>query len=275
VSTRLVTALGADERGHLIGQHLADSGVRIDSASWNLPRTSTAFATIGADGSARYRFDLEWHLPEEPQWQGERVVHVGSVAAFLEPGASAVRGLVEGLGERATVTFDPNIRPALLHSRESAVATVEAISAHARIVKMSDEDASWLYPEWPARDLARRLVDLGANAVVFTLGEDGALAFSRDSELEIPAPPVVVRDTVGAGDTFMAALIAGLLPVNVDAEFGATDQFLPLVRRAIAAASVTVQRSGADLPRKLEVDRAERELAMRLAVQQAAGHFIL
>jgi fructokinase len=273
VSTRVVTAMGTDTRGHLIGQHLADSGVRIDSSSWNLPRTASAVATIGSDGSAQYRFDLERHLPEQPQWQGERVVHVGSVGAFLHPGGSAVQQLVEDLGDRASLTFDPNIRPALLESHGDCIATVEAIAARARVVKMSDEDAGWLYPGWLAVEIASRLLDLGAAAAVFTLGEDGAMAFARDGHVEIPAPQFAVRDTVGAGDTFMAALIEGMLRLDADADAG-TGQLALLVRRAIAAASITVRRPGAHLPDTSEFDRAERELAMQLALQHSVGHCI-
>ena len=204
---RLYTALGHDARGERIAAHLTASGVRIDPSSWSLPRTSTASAHIGPDGSAEYDFDLDWRLPAPPVLAGEQVVHVGSVAAFLEPGATTLEEFLTHVSHHVQVTFDPNIRPALVGDHAAAVDRVERVARMASVVKLSDEDAEWLYPGEPIDRILDRFLGLGADTVAITLGAAGAALASQAARTRLPAPAVQVADTVGAGDTFMAALI--------------------------------------------------------------------
>lgn len=251
VPVRLHTALGRDARGERIAAHIAESGVRVDPRSWSLPRTSTAVAHIAPDGAAQYDFDVDWRLPDPPVLAGERVVHVGSVAAFLEPGATTLgRFLAHGSSDVA-ITFDPNIRPALVGKHEAAVDRVQRIARMATAVKLSDEDAAWLYPGDSIDQVLDRLLSLGAETVAITLGADGAALASRTARVQVAAPAVHVADTVGAGDTFMAALI----DAGFSQRAGALDE--DALRRmgahAAAAASITVQRNGADLPSRREV----------------------
>lgn len=253
VPVRFHTALARDERGERIAEHLAADGVDIVEASWSLDATSSALADIDREGVAHYTFDVTWALPTEPAPGPAAIIHVGSVAAFLEPGASVLERALGRTDPHTLITFDPNIRAALLPDRESVVTRFERLAASADVVKLSDEDAAWLYPDDSEDILVRRLLATGARLVAVTHGGSGVMLATGDIVMTVPAPAVTVRDTVGAGDTFMAAVIAGMLRdpgILSEADPAALDT---LGRYAVAAAALTVQRVGADLPTGAEV----------------------
>lgn len=253
---RLLTALGSDARGRRITELLAQSGVKIDPASWSLQRTATAAALIDARGVAQYEFDIEWHVPEPIRLGGARVVHLGSIAAFLPPGADTLTAFVDELRGQARVTFDPNIRPALVGSHASAVARVEHLASRSHVVKLSDEDAGWLWPAASSDEVIDHLLECGATLVALTLGGAGAAAATRDHRIQIAAPTVSVVDTVGAGDTFMAALIHRLVTHPDLLDRTSESELIRAVHFAATAASITVQRAGADLPTAKDVHAA-------------------
>lgn len=255
VDVALLTDLGRDERGARVAAHLASSAVRVLPDSFSDTATSTAAAFIGPDGGASYDFDVHWNpradrLPIRP-----RIVHTGSIAAFLAPGADAVRALIRDIGA-AELTFDPNIRPALIGSRSEAMPAFEATASVASVVKLSAEDAEWLYPGWSPREVLETIRGLGPRIVVMTLGVQGSLMSVRDEIVEIPGVPVDVVDTIGAGDTYMASLIASLLE-HPGRSFS-TRRARDIGRRASCAAALTISRAGADLPRAAELERALR-----------------
>ncbi|MDQ7993220.1 MAG: carbohydrate kinase [Propionicimonas sp.] len=253
IPVRFRTALGPDVRGERIAGHLAASGVVVDPASFVLDRTATAIAHLDPDRSARYEFDIQWRIDGPIALGGAGVVHVGSLGCYLEPGAETVRGFVRHVAGRARVTFDPNIRPALVHDRAAARRATEEIAAMSDLVKLSDEDAGWLYPGVSPQAVLQGFLARGARVVAMTLGRRGAVLASREASVEIDGRPVVVQDTVGAGDSFMAALVScqasGLLGTGADS-LRAAGTF------AVAAASVAVGRRGADLPTRAEIDHA-------------------
>jgi fructokinase len=251
---QLLTAVGDDERGAALARHLNQSAVGVLGRPQVLARTSTAEAVLAADGSASYGFDIEWRLPEAPR-PSPAVVHACSIGAVLEPGASGVRRLLEDLRPIATVSYDINARPAVTGSGPELVASVEAVVALADIVKASDEDLAVLYPGEPQRGVDR-LLDLGAPAVVLTRGRSGASWFGLDGRVDVPAAEVEVADTIGAGDTFGAAVIDGLW--ELDALGGrlaelTADEIGSVLRHAARAAAVTVSRPGADPPYRHEL----------------------
>lgn len=256
---RLLTALGTDARGHRIERHLTDSGVVVDPRSWVLDHTSTARATIQPDGSARYDFDINWILESATDPLTEDVLHVGSVGTFLSPGADQVLRMVEHAATGTIVSFDPNIRSALIGDRSGAIARVESITELSDLVKLSDEDAAWLYPEWDVGAVADHFLESGARIIAITMGGNGVLLASPHARTHVPAPATTVHDTVGAGDTFSAGLIDAILHERSLLDESDERALLAVGRQAAAAAAITVQRPGADPPTRAELNRAIRE----------------
>lgn len=252
VPTTLVTALGDDARGDRVAEHLAASGVDLADGARSLAATSTAVARLGADGAATYDFDLHWELPAGPL-PAAPVVHAGSLGLFLPPGAEVVRAELERAAERSLVTLDPNARPTLVPDAEATRAAFEQACAHAHVVKLSDEDADWLYPGTSVDAVVDRLLGLGLRLVGVTRGAAGVRLASPAASTDVPAPAARVADTIGAGDSFMGALVQQLVTRDlaadlVDGRALTTVELDAIGGFAAAVAAVTVSRPGADPP---------------------------
>jgi fructokinase len=252
---QLLTAFGDDERGAVLARHLNQSAVGLVGDPHALDRTATALATLAADGSASYTFDIEWRLNDVPDLQPV-AVHACSIGAVLEPGATDVRRLLEDLRPSATISYDVNARPAVTGAGPDLVRAVEEVAALADLVKASDEDLDVLYPGEPVGQVVDRLLGLGPSAVVVTRGRHGALWFGAGTRVDVPATEAEVADTIGAGDSFGAAVIDSLWDLNAlggrltglesgDVEF--------VLRQAARAAAITVSRPGADPPYRHEL----------------------
>lgn len=259
----LMTWIGPDARGTRIGQHLADSGVTLLPGSHNAARTPTAAAQLGADGAAQYTFDIDWDLPSPvPALPPDNdCLHVGSIGAVLEPGGSKVLALCEEQRLSQLVSFDPNIRPALMGWQETVRARAEALVSLSDVVKLSDEDAAWLYPELTPEEVAELWLSRGPALVAVTLGGSGALAATVEGVVRIDAPQVQVADTVGAGDTFSAGLLDALArrgQLSLDARPALhalhRDETEQVLQHAARLAAITVTRPGADPPWASELD---------------------
>ncbi|GAA1187971.1 fructokinase [Kitasatospora gansuensis] len=250
--TTLLTQLGQDPLGDLIRAHLGSAGVSVLTDDQQ-PPTPTAIVSLDERGSAAYEFAIGWSL-RTTAVPSARYVHLGSIASVLEPGAGTARRLLRSLrGSGATVSYDPNIRPALFGERARGIAAVEECVALSHVVKASDEDLEWLYPGVPVRESARRWLALGPRAVFVTCGGRGAFALTPDGEFRTAAAPAEVVDTVGAGDSFMSALLSALVGREPDA------RAVPAaLRAAAAAAAVTVSRAGASPPTAAELAAALR-----------------
>lgn len=253
VPTSFLTALGRDARGEAIAARLAGAGVEILPESWSLAATSTATAEITDDGAAHYEFDLAWELPAEVALPAADHVHVGSVAAFLSPGADRVEDIVRTLRPHATISFDPNIRPALVGPSSEARKRFERLAALADVVKLSDEDAQYLYPRLEAGEAAGAILALGPRVVALTFGGRGSLLVSASGSVEIETVQTTVVDTVGAGDSYMSALLHVLLAAGRPRlEPSDSDELAAAGTYAARAAAITVSRAGAEPPALLE-----------------------
>ncbi len=262
VPTTFATEFADDDRGRLIADHIAASRVDVVQTAAVRERTSTAKALIGSDGSASYVFDLTWEFSRAPHPDGAAIVHVGSVGALRPPGAHRVLDLVEALPREVLVSFDPNIRPALLPSVDETRDLVHRYAARADVVKLSDEDAEWLYPDDPA-SAASRLLEQGASIVVVTRGGEGSVLTTAAGELRIPTHVVEVVDTIGAGDSYMSGLIAALaqqIGVSrvIERRFD-LDDLAEVGRVAALAAGITVSRAGAAPPTTAELDAVAQQ----------------
>lgn len=263
VSTGLLTAIAPDARGICIENHLRSAGVILLPGSRSLTRTASATATLEPDGSARYDFDISWDLAPTAPAHFPRILHTGSIATFLSPGAAAVKSLLEQAHRHCMITYDPNIRPALLGSHQEAQAIFEELVPLTDVVKLSDEDAQWLYPQKSLDETAAHILGLGAGLTVITKGAQGSQFTTSATQVSIPAVKSDVADTIGAGDSYMSALILGFLTRG-------TEGFAPAVldqlgHTAAVAAAITVQRPGANPP-TLE------ELNMAIGAQPAAQY---
>ncbi|WP_395244630.1 carbohydrate kinase [Agromyces sp. MMS24-K17] len=245
VRAALLTQLGSDPRGAHIAEHLEASGVEVLPSSFSALRTSTAVAAIGADGQAEYTFDVHWAELEMPVELHPRVLHTGSIAAFHEPGASSLRAILKRTGA-SEITFDPNIRPSLLGEHSDSVRVFEDTVKLATVVKMSDQDAAWLYPGLQLDEIVARVLSFGPRIAAITLGAEGAFIATAETRQRIPGVSVKAVDTIGAGDTFMASLIHSVLQHG---SLGLSEAMVQQVgSMAVAAAAITVSRAGANLP---------------------------
>lgn len=253
---RFATAYAEDRLGGLLRDHLDAAGVSVAGDPHVVERTSSAVARVGPEGGAAYDFDLDWRLGPVPLEPVPLAVHACSLGAVVEPGSGDVVVLLEALRERATVTYDVNARPSITGTGADLVAAVERVVALADLVKLSDEDLEALWPDLAVDDAARRLVGLGPAAVVVTRGGEGATWFAAGAEVQVAARPAEVADTIGAGDTFSAALVDGLWTHGLlGGRLPALDEdvVVELLTHAAHCAAVTVSRPGADPPYRAEL----------------------
>ncbi len=258
-----LTHIGEDPAGRRIADYLNAAGVQLLSGSQTAARTATARLAVGEDGSASYVFDLDWQLSGTPMVTPPLFVHAGSIAAVQEPGCRVVAALVDTYRVSATVTFDPNVRPSLIIDRDLARERIEHLVERSDIVKVSEEDLRWIDPERPPDRTARAWLALGPAIVAVTMADRGAAAVCAAGEVRVPARPVQVVDTVGAGDAFTVGLIdalwqQGLLGAERRAELAGMDldALTAALEVASNAAALTVGRAGADLPDRAALDTA-------------------
>jgi fructokinase len=258
-----LTNIGEDPRGSRIVDYLKISGVQLVSGSTTAEHTPTALATLDASGAAQYVFDIAWQLTGTPEVAPPLVAHTGSIAAVLEPGCRATAALLDAYHPSATITFDPNVRPALIEDGDAARGRIDRLIERCDVVKASDEDMQWIDPNRSPEQIATTWLGLGPSIVAVTMGDQGAFALCAAGAVRAAALRVNVVDTVGAGDAFMTGLIDALWSLNLlgaerrrDLAAISTDALTGVVQTAVLSSALTVARAGADLP-----DRATRDAA--------------
>jgi fructokinase len=259
-----LTHIGDDDRGRRIADFVTASGAHLVTGSVSAAKTPIALATLDATGAATYRFDIDWQLSGTPEVGPPLVAHTGSIATVLDPGCLAVAALLDTYRVSATISFDPNVRPALIDDADQARARIERLVEHSDVVKASDEDLRWLYPDVDPQEQADRWRQSGPAIVAVTMGGDGAFAVCGAGEVRVPARRVQVVDTVGAGDSFMTGLIDGLWALDL---LGAqqrrtlhaigTDRLREVLETAALNSALTVAEAGAVMP-----DRATRDASV-------------
>lgn len=259
---------GGDDRGRMIENYIAANRIWVVPGSSEAEKTAVAYAKLNEKGQASYEFDLEWQVPELPDPNDLSHLHTGSFAATMEPGGSHVLAAVKKMALKGTVSYDPNIRPSLMGAPGDVRNRIEEIISLADVVKASDEDIAWLYgKETPVEQVMRRWLASGPGMVLITRGPWGAyamLAGERDMMVIDPLNVEVV-DTVGAGDSFMAGLLSGLLearllgtPESKNALRNARwNDVITSLHRAVITSGLTVSRSGPYSPSRDEVIRVQ------------------
>ena len=255
---------GRDDAGRRIAQSAERAGLRVLPGTDAATRTSVAHALLDPEGRAVYEFDLDWSVPPLPDAARFAHVHTGSIAATLEPGGSQVVEAVRAVKRAGgTVSYDPNVRPAIMGGADDVVERVEQLVALSDVVKASDEDLAWLFGDEPVDSILRRWLALGPRLVVVTRGGEGAYAaLAGDFDLlAVPPVSVALADTVGAGDSFMAGLISGLMAGGllgsaaraVELASAEWHRVQPALHRAVLTSAITVSRPGAYAPTLDEV----------------------
>jgi len=259
VPTTMLTRLSTDPFGDALVARLEANGVDTALVQRGPEPTTLAVVTLDAAGAARYSFHVEGSADRLVADPGElpddsAALAVGTLSLVLEPGASRYAALAQREAARGRlVSLDPNLRPGLVDDPDVLTARLDAIAAVAGLVKLSDEDAE-RWGRTPAD-----LLDAGAGAVVLTRGAAGLTAHTRGGVVEVPADEVgPLVDTIGAGDSVHAALLAWLAGrdaldrgavARLDAQAWAEGLGV-----AARAAAWTVARAGAEPPWRSELD---------------------
>ena len=260
INTQFIDGISSDEYGQMAKDELVASGLKLDYVKYSDKPTCLAIVSLSDSGSASYvfvientatfDFNLDW-LPN-PQSEGPSLLHIGTLATVIEPGASVLFEWAQSVANIAPIVFDPNIRPAVLGDRNEYVKKVEKWVEISSAVKVSDEDLNWLYPSKAIDEIVNEWLEVGVEIVVVTLGDKGVTAYRKNEQLSVDAVKVVVADTVGAGDTVGAIFVEAIVNNGLDKLTG--EVLNNMLNRAVKAAAITVSRTGANPPSKEEID---------------------
>jgi fructokinase len=269
--TALLARFADDRYGRLLHAAAAAEGIDLRAAPRAAERATVAIASVSGTGQVTYEFDMngtadwQWTAAELRELSpATSVLHFGSIASWTAPGAARIAELVRDLraADRVLISYDPNVRPAVIGSRARAVELVEQGVQLADLVKASREDFEWLYPEHAPGDVAARWSTLGPELVVMTDGAAGATAYARRrAPMRRPGRRVTVVDTIGAGDAFTAGLLTGLVRRRVHHNGRlariSDGALADVLDEAVLVSALTCERDGADPPRLPElVERA-------------------
>jgi fructokinase len=263
--TALMARLAENTFGRMLRAHAAAEGIDLTVSPHAAEPTTLALVSMDTEGRADYDFyfdgtaDWQWTAAETDRVPADTaVLHFGSVASWTPPGSERIHAAAERLRARGTalISYDPNVRPALLGDCVRGRQAVEQGVGVAHLVKASREDAEWLYPGTAIERIAARWLELGARLVVITDGPDGAHVFPAGADgFSRAGRKVAVVDTVGAGDAFTAGLLGALLRRGLHTPHSLATASPALlataVDDAVLVSALTCERMGADPPTAL------------------------
>ena len=260
IETQFIDGISTDEYGQMAKDELITSGVKLDYVKYSDKPTSLAIVLLSESGSASYEFVIEntatfdftpdW-LPN-PQTKQPVLLHIGTLATAIEPGASNLFEWAQSVAKVAPVVFDPNIRPAVKSDRNEYVKQVERWVSISSAVKVSDEDIKWLYPSLEIDQVVNNWLAKGPSLIVVTNGDKGLAGYRLGEKVIVDAIKVTVADTVGAGDTVGAILVEAIVKDGLSSLSGVRLEIM--LKRAAKAAAITVSRSGANPPTLKEIE---------------------
>ena len=259
IPTEFIGGLSDDQYGQRMRSEFIAGRVGLTFTPEHQLPTCLAIVSIDLDGGATYEFKIDGtatfaftteNLPDPKVIQPD-AIYIGTLATIIEPGASILKDWIIQAKDYAPIIYDPNIRSSVISDRSRYQEVVKEWVALSNVVKASEDDLAWLYPETDPLEIARSWVSIGVQLVVITKGENGIVGVTKNQEVSIPGVKVDVIDTVGAGDTVGAVLVEALV------EFGLeklTSELLShTLHRAALAAAITCSRAGANPPTKAEL----------------------
>jgi fructokinase len=255
--------LSSDRLGQRLREVLAADGVSLEAVVPAGEPTTLALAELDAGGVARYRFytagtSAAGLTPEEAVAAlpaATTMLHVGTLALVLEPTATALEALVEGVSTEILVAVDPNCRPEIIGDPSEYRGRLTRVLRRAHVVKVSDQDLSWLEPGRDAVDAARLLIGEGPMVALVTRGERDAVVVTSTAAEPVPVPAVQVVDTIGAGDAFGGAFLAWWQREGLGSgDLQRLDAVVEATRFACLVAARTCERAGASPPFRAELE---------------------
>ena len=260
IDTQFIDGISTDDYGQKAKDELVASGVKLDYVKYSDKPTCLAIVSLSDSGSASYEFVIEntatfdftsdW-LPN-PQTNRPALLHIGTLATAIEPGASVLFDWAQSVAKVAPIVFDPNIRPAVISDRKQYLAQVERWVSISSAIKVSDEDIRWLYPSLEIEQVVNNWLAKGPSLIVVTSGDKGLAGYRVSEKISVDAVKVAVADTVGAGDTVGAILVEAIAKDGLDTLIGVRLEMM--LKRAAKAAAITVSRSGANPPTLKEIE---------------------
>ena len=260
IDTQFIDGISTDDYGQMAKDELVVSGAKLDYVKYSDKPTCLAIVSLSDSGSASYEFvientatfdfTLDW-LPN-PQTERPSLLHIGTLATVIEPGASALFEWAQSVAKIAPIVFDPNIRPAVISDRKEYVNQVERWVSISSAIKVSDEDIRWLYPSLEIEQVVNNWLAKGPSLIVVTSGDKGLAGYRVGEKVSADALKVAVADTVGAGDTVGAILVEAIAKDGLDTLIGVRLEMM--LKRAAKAAAITVSRSGANPPTLKEIE---------------------
>ncbi len=258
VPTAFVGRLSEDPFGRWLACLLEGDGASLSLASAGPEPTTLAIAKVNRTGQAVYDFHIRGTsapnftsgMTQTQLPPSAAALHVGTLGLVLEPMASTMLTLVKQEGPRRLVMLDPNIRPVLILDAERYRQRLHSVIGRSTIVKASEEDMAWIYPDIGYELAADTLLGRGVRLVVVTLGARGAYAAMGGLRVSVQSPEVLVVDTIGAGDAFGAALLVWLYDQGrLLADFALNKvELRSALEFACHVAAITCGRAGADPP---------------------------
>jgi fructokinase len=257
--------VSTDFFGRYLVQHLEKEGVGTRFVSRSPAHSTLAFVAFdhGDPSFAFYRAgtaDTQLRSDDLPRSIDESdVLHFGSISLLAAPTSETVLAQVDRLRGTCLLSLDPNVRPSLIGDADAYRRTLDHALRAADILKISTEDLKWLMPGCSPESAAAQFLALGPVLVIVTLGRDGCYARMSTGAIRVPAPRVDVADTVGAGDAFSSGLLVRLAVVGLTSrrslEQASSATVQEVLEFATATAALTCTRTGADPPRRDEVEQ--------------------
>ena len=260
IETQFIDGISIDDYGQMAKGELVNAGVILDYVKYSDKPACLAIVSLSDSGSASYEFVIEntatfdftpdW-LPN-PQTERPSLLHIGTLATVIEPGASILFDWAKSVAKVVPVVFDPNVRPAVMNDREKYVMQVERWVSISSTVKVSDEDIKWLYPSLEIEQVVKNWLAKGPTLIVVTYGDKGLAGYRIREKISVDAVKVAVADTVGAGDTVGAILVEAIVKDGLNTLSGVRLEMM--LKRAAKAAAITVSKSGANSPTLKEIE---------------------